>query len=784
MATALYALVLATNNSAALHLLRSPPPSPAQPTATSRWINGLWFTSLFLSLSVALLCILVKQWLGEYTARTTASATNRLWARRRMFYFVGLKEWHLAGLISVLPLLLHLALFLFFGGLVAFLCSFDRGIGAWLAVASGALLLFYAVTTALPFWYPECPTSTPLVNQMRNATIRVVVFSLRWCLAVLAAIIRRARTAYAFVHRHEHESDPEVNGPPLSHTLAVLKKTTDRMGGHDAQSFLHAYLDSHGDEMDAAVFHWLILSVSDSDPSAVGYQAIGAIRPCSRLATLVRSDDILGASTFDLACTNTNTTWSVTELARIARSMLCLHGQEFDGDAFPIDFLYWTLKLKLRYSNYPDTRLLGASITGFDETLICREAADWRNSASPSLLSTAMLLLHCPDIRVLHALRILLCLRMSELSSDDWACAFRALRWTLPVCPRHSGDRCTFICRAEVLAQLTSPSNASQFDRQELDIVSQLIVHVLEECVPTGTGISISPLLLEFLASNLCLRTKFSSRALHSVSLIISEPFDWVPYDFPALSTLNRALSNIMYVTKQQHTGKVMIGSSVSCLYRHLLATGVGSMAHTGDIAPRLPLATLLGLILRRPEGSNIYASPWDLIHDLEGYAYYHLSLAAAVTAALCTLPSNKKDTTSLVQSFFSLPHKIFREAVVQTHLWVEQSDEFSCSLFGEFLRLVRHCNELQPWWWPALSEVVTADGNEGLVDFVATVETALAQENEIQSDERPSTAVVHPGDSHQSLLWQPLHCMGYGFHREGCPLQPIRLERVGSGSV
>lgn len=33
-----------------------------------------------------LLCILVKQWLAKYTTRTTASAWNRLWARRRMFY--------------------------------------------------------------------------------------------------------------------------------------------------------------------------------------------------------------------------------------------------------------------------------------------------------------------------------------------------------------------------------------------------------------------------------------------------------------------------------------------------------------------------------------------------------------------------------------------------------------------------------------------------------------------------------------------------------------------------
>ncbi|EJD46923.1 hypothetical protein AURDEDRAFT_23666, partial [Auricularia subglabra TFB-10046 SS5] len=35
-------------------------------TNPSRWINGLWFTSLVLSLAVALLSILAKQWLDEY----------------------------------------------------------------------------------------------------------------------------------------------------------------------------------------------------------------------------------------------------------------------------------------------------------------------------------------------------------------------------------------------------------------------------------------------------------------------------------------------------------------------------------------------------------------------------------------------------------------------------------------------------------------------------------------------------------------------------------------------
>ncbi|KZV91448.1 hypothetical protein EXIGLDRAFT_615663, partial [Exidia glandulosa HHB12029] len=63
IASALQALVLAANGTRPLPALA---PAQSSPSSLSRWINGLWFTSLMLSLTVALLCILVKQWLGEY----------------------------------------------------------------------------------------------------------------------------------------------------------------------------------------------------------------------------------------------------------------------------------------------------------------------------------------------------------------------------------------------------------------------------------------------------------------------------------------------------------------------------------------------------------------------------------------------------------------------------------------------------------------------------------------------------------------------------------------------
>ncbi|KZV88747.1 hypothetical protein EXIGLDRAFT_650842, partial [Exidia glandulosa HHB12029] len=67
-ANALYILAVASDYSTGISL--PPPPALAYKSSLSRWINGLWFTSILLSLAVAFLSILVKQWITGYRART------------------------------------------------------------------------------------------------------------------------------------------------------------------------------------------------------------------------------------------------------------------------------------------------------------------------------------------------------------------------------------------------------------------------------------------------------------------------------------------------------------------------------------------------------------------------------------------------------------------------------------------------------------------------------------------------------------------------------------------
>ncbi|KZV98662.1 hypothetical protein EXIGLDRAFT_806960, partial [Exidia glandulosa HHB12029] len=59
---AIHALAMAINSSITLPTAK--PPDPV--TAAAIWVNGLWFTSLFIALAVAFFGILAKQWLVEY----------------------------------------------------------------------------------------------------------------------------------------------------------------------------------------------------------------------------------------------------------------------------------------------------------------------------------------------------------------------------------------------------------------------------------------------------------------------------------------------------------------------------------------------------------------------------------------------------------------------------------------------------------------------------------------------------------------------------------------------
>ncbi|KAF9027386.1 hypothetical protein BDP27DRAFT_1247451 [Rhodocollybia butyracea] len=132
------------------------------PAILDLWVNGLWFTSLIISLSVALFAVLAKQWLRQYMSIITG--TPREQALIRQFRFDGLEKWRVQSLIGLLPTLLHLALILFFAGLVIFLIPLSITMAYVHGAISVTVVVLYLTATVLPLFAVQCSYRTTLHN--------------------------------------------------------------------------------------------------------------------------------------------------------------------------------------------------------------------------------------------------------------------------------------------------------------------------------------------------------------------------------------------------------------------------------------------------------------------------------------------------------------------------------------------------------------------------------------------------------------------------------------------
>ena len=97
------------------------PSTPFSPPTSAVWVNSLWFLSLAISLTCALLATFLQQWARRYTRVTQTRYSPHKRARIRAFFAEGMEKLHLPWAVEALPALLHLSLFLFFAGLAVFL---------------------------------------------------------------------------------------------------------------------------------------------------------------------------------------------------------------------------------------------------------------------------------------------------------------------------------------------------------------------------------------------------------------------------------------------------------------------------------------------------------------------------------------------------------------------------------------------------------------------------------------------------------------------------------------
>ena len=140
--------------------------------------------SLVISLTCALLATLLQQWARRYLKNNTQSRYSpHKRARIRAFFAEGVENCLLPWTVDALPTLLHLSLFLFFAGLVVFLCNVNLTIFKLVLSWVGLCTALYVCITCMPIIRHDSPYYTPLSLPMWHVVTGTLFFVyrfLRW----------------------------------------------------------------------------------------------------------------------------------------------------------------------------------------------------------------------------------------------------------------------------------------------------------------------------------------------------------------------------------------------------------------------------------------------------------------------------------------------------------------------------------------------------------------------------------------------------------------------------
>ncbi|THU78074.1 hypothetical protein K435DRAFT_769723 [Dendrothele bispora CBS 962.96] len=188
-------------------------PLPFQPTTSSLLCNILWFLSLALALTCSLLATFVQQWTRDFIHKTSMRPSPVRHARILAFAYFGMRNFGMHTFIDVIPMLLHLSLFLFFAGLIGFLLPVNRILTYMMSGILVIIFVCYIFLSCLPVLRLASPYRTPFSNALWHLTN---TFS-RW-------------------FPHGCDANSVQNGRVTSLTEAVLQKSLDGTAERDLQA--------------------------------------------------------------------------------------------------------------------------------------------------------------------------------------------------------------------------------------------------------------------------------------------------------------------------------------------------------------------------------------------------------------------------------------------------------------------------------------------------------------------------------------------------------------------
>ena len=186
----IYQATIADTNQANISSSLPASPPPFYPPTHAIWVNALWFLSLVISLTCALLATLLQQWARRYLKVTHSRYSPHKRARIRAFFAEGVEKLLLPWTVEILPALLHISLFLFFAGLVVFLQNVDLTIFKLVLSWVGICMGLYGCFTLMPIFRHDSPYYTSLSSSvwLTLLVMRCVVIQVVACFYLLVRL--------------------------------------------------------------------------------------------------------------------------------------------------------------------------------------------------------------------------------------------------------------------------------------------------------------------------------------------------------------------------------------------------------------------------------------------------------------------------------------------------------------------------------------------------------------------------------------------------------------------
>jgi Family of unknown function (DUF6535) len=209
--------------------------SPATPSAIR--VNIILFLSLFFSVTSALASTLIRQWAREYLQYSQPSAAPNKRGRVRAYLFDGLSRFQMKRLIYGVPVLLHLAVFLFFYALSEWLYAINVHVGATARYSFAALLTVYIALSVLPVIVRNSPYQTALTTPLQ-ACISLISY-------IVHLLVGRFSRAYEVQKRFGLFKNVHVD-----RARALMNEVKKR---------------KRASELDRSAIHWLLQELDEDD---------------------------------------------------------------------------------------------------------------------------------------------------------------------------------------------------------------------------------------------------------------------------------------------------------------------------------------------------------------------------------------------------------------------------------------------------------------------------------------------------------------------------------------